>query len=108
MAGDLAGSDTGTSNHPNSPAQSSDDSINVSIPPIQLDESSTKNLQDQLKEIITADSFVEKLVGLIAEAILGRVTQNVYKAIDHQQEAHKQKVTNLQKKVTSLEGDWRM
>ena len=105
MAGDLAGSDTGTSDHPNSPAQSSDDTISVSIPPIQLDESSTKNLQDQLKEIITADSFVEKLVGLIADAILERVTQNVYKAVDHQQEAHKQKVTDLQKKVTYLEGD---
>ena len=40
-----------------------------------------------------------------ADAILERVTQNVYKAVDHQQEAHNQKVTDLQKKVTSLEGD---
>ena len=62
-AGDLAGSDSGTSYHCNSPAQSSDDTIDVSIPVIQLDESSTMNLQEQLKEIITADSFVENSSG---------------------------------------------
>ena len=86
-------------------AQSADDTDNATTPEVRLDESRTMHLQEQIKEIITADSFVDRLVGLITDAILERVSQNVYQAMDHQFQARENEVSHLQEKVTSLEGE---
>ncbi|XP_072172524.1 uncharacterized protein [Diadema setosum] len=59
--------------------------------------------RDHIKEVITSEPILNKLVTLIADAIMDRVSQNIYQALNHDIAAKENEVFALKKKVKDLE-----
>ena len=55
--------------------------------------------------MICSKPILDRLVALIADAIMDKVSQHVYAAINHDLETKNKEVEALQKKLQSLEND---
>ena len=73
------------------------ESFSFEIDPVQ-----TKAIKDQIKEVIS-EPLLDKLVTLLADTIMERVTQKVYAALKIDITAKETEINTLKKKVKNLE-----
>ena len=71
--------------------------------PIKLDSDHAIQLQEQIKNVIRSEPILDQLVALIADAIVGQVTQHVYSSINHDLETKTEKIKVLEKQIKKFE-----
>ena len=84
-------------------ARNTIDGANLNNESIKFDESQTMQLKEQIKEVICAEPILAKLVDLLAAALMDRVSQSVYAAINLDLEKKQREMKELEKKVRQLE-----
>lgn len=71
--------------------------------PVTLESKPAIELQEQIKDVICSKPILDRLVSLIADAILDKVSQDVYAAVNHDLENKQKEICSLQKRIQKLE-----
>lgn len=88
---------------PSMSSTSSEEQDNSSNAAIKLNSQPAIQLQEQIKDVICSKPILDRLVALIADAIMEKVSQDVYASINHDLEVKNKEVRSLENKIQKLE-----